>query len=349
MSLHHLASEHQRRRNEIAERATRAVLRTWAGLPTTDLEAGWDIAAPVIGRTVTKAQTDAATLAVAYVAASARLQGLPAADSVIEPATFAGATREGREIIPELYASVTTTKSLVGAGRGVGEAFQAGTALMSVMASTLVRDAGLRADRAAGVATGFSYSVRVVQPGACSRCAILAGRTGYRTDFNRHPRCRCTSMLIRGTNVPEGFFGSPEEYFESLSKAEQERVFTKAGAQAIRAGASPISVVNARRGAYGIGYSSRSNIPWRPGDTRARLQPVTIGYRKDGSPLQVYATTEGTTVRGSWGRRQSNFVKSGNDRYRRTRTLRLMPEQIMSMSTSPEQAVDLLRQHGYLR
>lgn len=43
-------------------------------------------------------------------------------------------------------------------------------------------------------------------------------------------------------------FTGPGDYFESLDRAEQDKIFTKAGAQAIRDRADINQVVNARRG-----------------------------------------------------------------------------------------------------
>jgi hypothetical protein len=309
-----------------------------------DLDAGWDVIAPQVERVVTLAQVAAARQSSAYVREAGGLLGADMEPASLVPEAFGGATREGRSIAPELYAAVTTTKTLIGRGVGVGEAFRTGAAFMSVMASTLVRDAGRAADGTLSVGRGARYSVRVIQPGACSRCAILAGVKGYRVDFDRHPGCKCTSMWLFDDEVPDGFHRDTGDYFESLSAAEQERVFTKAGAEAIRLGADPVKVVNARRGMYT--YAKK-----HPDGTfsPARLRPIQIGTSRDGSPLMVYATQEGTTSRGVWGRSQVlNANRIGNDRYRRTSTLRLMPEQIMSMSSTPERARELLQRYGYL-
>jgi len=346
MSLLRLASDHQSRLVAVSDRAARQTLRLWGEVQAGQLDAGWSAVAPQVERVVSNAQVAAAGLSSAYVSAALREQGVDAERARIVPEAFGGVTREGRSVAPELYAAVTTTKTLIGRGVGVGQAFRAGAAFMSVMASTLVRDAGRSADRTLAAGKGTLRSVRVISPGACSRCAILAGVTGYKTDFKRHPGCKCTSMPIRdGEGTPEGFFKSTDEYFDSLSKAEQERVFTKAGAEAIRNGADPMKVVNARRGAYGISYNSRGTGRVNPG----RLQPVTVGVRADGSPIQVYATTEGTTSRGAFGRGQtlSPGIAPG-DRYRRTRTLRLMPEQIMQMSDDPARIRELLKRYGYI-
>jgi hypothetical protein len=143
-------------------------------------------------------------------------------------------------------------------------------------------------------------------------------------------------------DLPEGMFATPDDYFQSLSAAERERVFTKAGAKAIEAGADPAKVVNARRGYFGSAPQ---------GAAPRRLQPVTIGVRADGSPLQVFATSEGTTARGAFGRAELAATREATrtGRYRRTTTLRLMPETIMDMAgDNPDRAVELLKRYGYL-
>lgn len=341
--LSDLAQNHQRRLTVLSERTARRVVAEWRRVSPGNLDAGWDAVAPTVERVMSNAQIEAAAMATPFVARSTRMQGVAAPVERAVPASFAGVTRDGRGVTPELFSAVTSTKTLIGRGMGVGAAFQVGTAAMSMLASNIIRDTGRDAARTAGVGRGAKYSVRVVQPGACSRCAILAGVKGYRVDFERHPGCRCTSMWLYDGEVPDGFFASPDEYFESLTPAEQERVFTKSGAWAIREGASPISVVNARRGAY-------TTAKKHPDGTfgPSRLRPITIGKRPDGSPLQVYATTEGNTARGAWGRQQSLNVRRAGDRYRRTSSLRLMPEQIMTMSQSPEHARELLKKYGYL-
>lgn len=336
------AEAHQKRLVAVSERAARQASLLWQRVGSGSLEAGWSAVAPELERVVSSAQVDAARLSTAYVGTAGRVQGFDPESARVVPEAFGGVTREGRAVVPELYAAVTTTKSLISRGLGVGQAFQAGAAFMSVMAATLVRDAGRGADHTLSVGKGHTTFVRVVQPGACSRCAILAGVIGYRSNFQRHPGCRCTSVPVVDDQVPAGFFASPGDYFESLSSAEQDRAFTKAGAESIRLGADPAKVVNARRGA--LSSTKRADGSY----SLAQLRPTTIGRRADGSPLQVYATREGTTARGAFGRTQNLGVRRASDRYRRTSTLRLMPEQIVSMSQSPAHARELLQKYGYL-
>lgn len=90
--------------------------------------------------------------------------------------------------------------------------------------------------------------VRVLNPPSCSRCAVLAGRI-YRksSGFRRHPRCDCRHVPTTRSEAG-GLTTDPRAYFDSLDQPEQDRIFTKAGAEAIRLGANMGKVVNARRG-----------------------------------------------------------------------------------------------------
>lgn len=159
---------------------------------------------------------------------------------------------------------------------------------------------------------------------------------------------------------------NPEDYFESLSHAEQDRVFTKAGAQAVRDGADMNQVVNARRGAVGLSRAGgrltrEEQRMLRGGRDRGRLQ------RTDVFGQQVFTTTEGTTTRGVAGRRlreqgagtvreaaetvtrrgRAGDVQRRVSR-RRVQTPRLMPESIYEIASSRDEAVRLLRRFGYI-
>lgn len=108
---------------------------------------------------------------------------------------------------------------------------------------------------------------------------------------------------------PDDVRTDPAEYFRSLSKADQDRLFTKSGADAIRDGADIGQVVNARRGM------------------------TTAGGR--------LITREGATRRGFAGKRLG--APSGG------RAERLMPESIYKLADgNRETALRLLREHGYI-
>lgn len=218
---------------------------------------------------------------------------------------------------------------------------------LEMAGATAVIDIARAAESAATTSypqvTGY---VRMLNPPSCSRCAVLAGRFyRWNTGFERHPRCDCrhipSSEAIAGdmTVSPGGYFDSLpsaadlNERYPDLSVAmrreagiySQEDIFTKAGARAIRDGADMTQVVNARRG----------------------MQKAQV-FGKD-----ALITTEGTTRRGmayrslQRGDRTSDVLAPG-ERYRRTRSPRLMPESIYEHATSRDDAIRLLRAHGYI-
>jgi len=72
--------------------------------------------------------------------------------------------------------------------------------------------------------------------------------------------CTAAPAVSRRGNGPTRFDSS--RYFDGLSKANQDRVFTKSGAQAIRDGADMNQVVNARSGVNPIGWTGREGTGW---------------------------------------------------------------------------------------
>jgi hypothetical protein len=351
-----IAFAHQQQRIQIQHQAQGRVAGLWAAASVNGLDASWDALAPAMVAQVTAAQIASAALAIPYMDAMSRSynDNTPSVD--LAPEAFGGVMLDGREVGPAMYTAVTTAKTGIRGGMAPYNAFQAGANALSVVIGAAIQDMGRQADITMGNAKTYTAYVRVCSGSACSRCAILAGSWSGQTAFLRHTCCQCSAAPVEVTKkgdkirIPDGFHASPDAYFDSLSKEEQDKRFTKAGAEAIRNGADPIKVVNARRGAYGIGYSGHYNTPV-PVGTRGALKKVTIGRKPDGSPLQVYATTEGTSYRGEFGRSEyrAGVQAAKEGRYRRTTSLRLMPEQIIQMAGgNPTRLRELLRRYGYL-
>lgn len=143
----------------------------------------------------------------------------------------------------------------------------------------VARHAAATAIAAHPQATGY---VRMVNPGACSRCVVMAGKLFRWNDgFGRHPRCQCRHVPT-SENTGGDFRTDPAAYFDSLSKAEQDKVFTQAGADSIRMGADMGRVVNARRGIRTAQIADRpvsttvGSTSRRGGAKAARVMPETI-------------------------------------------------------------------------
>lgn len=207
-------------------------------------------------------------------------------------AALSGTASDGRPL-PSLFAMAATDYAF------------------DLMVATQVQDAARGAGSVA-IASNYGASgyIRMLNPPSCSRCAILAGKF-YRWNegFKRHPKCDCRHVPSR-EDLAGDLRTNPDAYFRSLPPAEQDRIFTKAGAQAIRDGADISQVVNARRG----------------------MSTAQIGGR------DVLVSTEGTTRRGIASRKRTG----------RNMSQRLMPESIYAVARDREDALRLLRLHGFI-
>lgn len=286
------ATEHYARQQRITAAGLAAARRAWKR---------GDMAALISA--VMAAQLVAAQEAAASVPLMLAEQDLSAdAAGTVNARAFAGIASDGRQL-DTLLAIPGTLGAL------------------DLIASTQIQDAARGAAGAAVVArptvTGY---VRMLNPPSCSRCAILAGKFyKWNQGFQRHPRCDCRH-IPSSESLAGDLTVNPDAYFRSLTTAEQDRYFTKAGAQAIRDGADISQVVNARRGMTTAQFGSRRAI----------------------------VTTEGTTSRGVAGRNFGDLRKVKGERYRRSSRPRVMPETIYEVATDRADAIRLLRLNGFI-
>ncbi|MET8765854.1 hypothetical protein [Streptomyces sp. NPDC004658] len=325
-----LALAHYARQQAAAVHAVARVRELWQRIDHRRITGSWQQLAPLLVAAVTDAQRQAAALADPYVAAVVEAEDAdPTSAGRVRPGAFAGIASDGRPLLSLLYQPVIDWKVRMLAGQSVDEAFRGSLASALRITATQVADAGRGATGAAmaGRRTIQGY-VRVVQPPACARCIILAGKEyGWNRGFQRHPRCDCIHLpttLVARNQHRRGFI-DPDDYFRGLSRAEQDRVFGEAGARAIREGADMAQVVNARRG----------------------MTTMTAYGR------QVQATTEGATRRGAFYRLErrraiDRGLVPGDGRGFQLRTPRLMPEEIYRLAESRDEAISLLRRFGYL-
>jgi hypothetical protein len=324
----------------LARRTANRVQRLWRTLDRGNLTDSWAaLVGPAVVEAVTAGQLAAAAQADPYLDAVEAADGVEGeADTKVRAASFAGVASDGRALDTLLYLPVISTKQAIGLGASDVDAMMRGLNQLLRMSATQVADAGRTAVGAgiAGRRTIQGY-IRIAAAPCCARCAILSGKEfGWNRGFQRHPRCDCIHMpatlIARGRGgrglIPprQGLVTNPQDYFNSLSRREQERIFTAAGARAIREGADITSIVNARRG-----------------------MSTASAY---GRQLQV--TREGTTRRGAFYRSERARAIAGGQvpadigRSFRLRTPRLMPEEIYRLAESRDEAIAMLRRFGYL-
>jgi hypothetical protein len=274
---------------------------------------------------VAEGQLTVADAAQAYIAAQMAAQGGSAvAEATLVAAAFAGIAPDGGPLETLLFLPAIGVRRRLAAGMTPEEAMLGGLADMARYASTSIADTARSADQVGMTANPNCVAyVRVVQLPACSRCIVLSGRMYTRSEgFLRHPNCDCQTLPLREKEWPN--VPTPQQLFDRMPSAEQRRVFTVAGAEAIRSGADAGQVVNARRGMGTAHLAGRS--------------------------LRV--TSEGTTRRGLYGSRArragGEFARFPGQRYSRVTTPRLMPEEILRISDDRAEQLRLLRRYGYL-
>jgi hypothetical protein len=311
------AIEQYRRQQAITARAVTLALILWGRVDPDALAESWAVVSTALWRIVSTAQLAAAALATRYVDDALAEQGIAtAATGRVRPSSVSGVASDGRDLTSLLYSSLALARQ-ARYGPNPASALTVGRSALSRIVATQVQDAGRVAVGVESIArpavTGY---VRQLNLPSCSRCVILAGRF-YKVNagFERHPSCDCIHIPTR-EDLAGDVRTDPRAAFDSLTPAEQDRIFTGAGARAIRDGADLAQVVNARRG----------------------MRTASV-Y---GEQLQV--TLEGTTRRGVAGRAMG---PTGNRRSRLP--VRLMPEAIYDLAgDNRADALRLLRRYGYL-
>lgn len=290
---------------------------------------------PRIIETVTAGQEAAAATAEAYVASVLAEVGIPVGTpSPLNLEALAGVAGDGREVASALYGGVIQAAKAqyrpeiasLPATQAAEAALAEAEAWMGQVASTIMADAMRQAEAVAIAQRPWVDGyVRMLDPkNPCSRCIVLAGRFYlFNGGFERHPACRCAHIPAMEDDA-ESILTNPNKYFEALSRSEQDRVFTPAGAEAIRLGAAVTQVVNARRGMVTAQQNPRGWIP------KGRMEAVRMFGR------DVFVTTEGVTKNGVYGKTRGK------------RPVRLMPESILSIAKDRDDAIRLLTLYGFI-
>lgn len=241
----------------------------------------------------------------------------PVAETRVNPAAFADLTDGGGSWLQLLVFGPNSVR-MPGVDWWTRFAFVANSIVVTGL-NDVARGATQAAMQTRPAVTGY---IRMLRGKSCARCAILAGRR-YKSavPFARHKRCDCVHVPA-ASDESDGWATDPRTYFNHLSREDQDKLFTKAGAEAIRLGADLSQVVNARKGIS-----------------------VARAYGQT-----VLRTLEGTTKRGIAGQRlgQESFSKASgltSSRFAHSRTPRLLPEEIfLQAETLGWDRVEVLRQ-----
>lgn len=314
-----LKTAHRRQRllKATSHTATAEAQRLWLKVQAGNIRSSWAAQIPRLTTVVAGAQLLAGQTADEYILTVLEQQGVDnERDGAINPEGLVGVASDGRPLDTLLMHPTVTTLGAISEGAALETALAQGLAALLTIVATQVEDAFRVAGTVAGATRGVQMYTRALSPPSCSRCVVLLGAvSSWRTAFNRHPRCDCIQVPI-GSPEDTDVVTNPMAYFNSLTRAEQDKTFTVAGAKAIRDGADLRRVVNVRRRASGL--SVADSIP----GSRRTLQSVGLG---NGLSLPV-------TYSGS----------------RNNRRVRLMPEAIYAIARDREHALQLLAANGYI-
>lgn len=321
ITLPQSAQKHLTTQRRETEEALAATKRQWRRMGPS-FDASWGLIVGTLVGITSTAQRRIAEDSFEYIPTVLDERGLSERiDMTVRPQAdpLVGVTGSGTAVDDAFYAAVVTSKIAVDRGMTVPQALKRGETRLMQRASLALSDTGRFAERITLAPARVTYYQRALSLPSCSRCVALAGRL-YRMEqaFQRHPQCDCRHLPVGEAGEEEET--DPLEYFASIPEEEQDRIFTKAGAEAIRNGADINQVVNARRGMYTSRTGSRQ---WK-------------------------FTSEGTTRRGWWGRDQQAGSKYAGQRMRGSSRRRLMPEEIQRLASDKADYLRMLRDYGFI-
>lgn len=347
------SAEFYRTQQRIKVATVAGVRRAWS-----QLERRWDSEwldqLPQVYTLLSAAQLAAARSAGPYVAAVLEETGQVApAQATLAAGALAGIASDGRPLETLLYQPLVAAGMAANAGAAPTRALGVGRDLLDLIVQTQIADSARVATQTWMTARNIQGYVRMLNPPSCDRCVVLAGKWfKWNAGFDRHPGDDCIHIPAREADYGD-FRLSPDKYFHSLSKAEQDRIFGEGNAEAIRLGSDVGQVVNAKRG-----MTKASGLLGKGA--------AAVGIRMTGKE-QLF-TTEGTTRRGIFGRAElarggaatrhaeelaARITRRGAELRRihrtRTRRARMMPESIIDLANGDQaEAVRLLKLYGYL-
>jgi len=240
--------------------ATVSSARKLFGRVTEDFDASYADVKPGLLRLVQRGRAAAASSSLDYTPALLRETGQDAAPhGLVSTARLLDAAPDGRSMStlldwPPIHAKIAVARGETPQAALLAAEKRLTRTLLTVMADT-GRDV-VAADIAQRPAiTGYT---RMLNPPSCNRCIILAGKWfRWNEGFLRHPRCDCRHIPA-SEDVAGDLRTDPYAYFKSLDPEQQEKVFGRIEARAIREGADIYRVVNtgsAAKGGRGLATS----------------------------------------------------------------------------------------------
>lgn len=260
-------ADQYRRQQAIATTTTASLLKLWRRMGN-EFDTSWGRIRPQAIDLVQDGRQAAINRALAYTPAVLAETGQPDDPTGdLRADRFLTTGPDGRGVDTLLDEAVIRAKVGVGRGLSPEEGLAIGGRFLTAATLTLLADTRREVFSADIIQrpalTGY---VRMLNPPSCNRCIILAGKWfRWNSGFERHPRCDC-QHIPGAENVVGDQRTDPYEMFRSLTPEEQERVFGRSEARAIREGADIYRVANVsnpKRGLATVKGARRFGSPTR--------------------------------------------------------------------------------------
>lgn len=282
--------------------AVGASRRAWAKVDPGSISESWAVRKEPLNALLGELQHQVALSAAAYSASALAEQGTyEAPQRFVAAKAFTGWVPD---ISTGLYAIPTSelllsppikAKEFISSGMSVDDALlRAGSGLDLLMVSGIA-DIGRQAASVDIMSRPNIGYVRQLVGASCPRCVILAGRWyRWNAGFDRHPHDDCVHVPSRREDADQ-LTVDPYAHFESLSTAEQNRLWGAGKAQAIRDGADIGRVTNSargvRKGSTGIftteATGRRSGVNLKPRQRRLTPEGIYKMYPKRADALKA--------------------------------------------------------------
>ncbi|WP_066038665.1 VG15 protein [Herbiconiux solani] len=270
-----------------------------------------DIAADLFA-TVLGGQRQAAESGLAYVPLVLAETGQDAPAQVrVNPARFEGTTDDGRPLENLLQGAVYKSKTVVGSGATSRAALAAGGQWLQEAVLDAVRSANRQAVAADITARPKVQGwVRMLNPPSCKFCIMLAGKWfRWNQGFQAHRDCDCRH-IPSSESMAGDFTTDPYAMFHGMPEAEQNRLFGKNDAQAIRDGADMYRVVNVR--SRGLSDAALKRTPGRNRGWQSRKWDSPADMTIDDIYLSARTRDEAIELMGKNGFITGEQVAGGN-------------------------------------
>lgn len=244
------ASRHKQATADLTNAAFIRAANSWKKVNPGSIVSSWSSLSTAIVAAVMVAQSKSIQSGDSALDVAFNDQNIDPLDARLRPGAIVGTMPATGATLDAALAGVAFhTLDHIGRGYSTNEAMQSGLVDLSQVVQYAVADASRASAqiRVGSTKQKVGY-VRMASLGCCSRCSVLAGQYyAWNKGFLRHPHCRCVHIPA-SESMADTYATDPHEAFDALSPSEQDRIYTKSGAEAIRNGADMNQVVNARRG-----------------------------------------------------------------------------------------------------